>query len=139
VPRSVILNQNGESNLSADFAQAHGDRDRILLTRAPMPLTAARRSGPIVVAHSETGHHHVVESPDAKLLTTLEPLVCYLQFEGPFVDVVHQRPFATHATLRLLGDAQPCLIALEAEQQLCCVRTPARRVVCSLKRCPAEG
>jgi hypothetical protein len=62
------------------------------------------RVGPLVVAHSETGHHHVIESPDARLLTTRDPLVCYLRIEGPFADVVHQRPFDTHETLRLLGE-----------------------------------
>lgn len=62
------------------------------------------RNGPLIVAHSETGHHHVIESPDARLLTTLDPLVCYLRLEGPFADVMHQRPFDTHETLRLLGD-----------------------------------
>ena len=62
------------------------------------------RKGPIVVAHSETGHHHVIDSPDVALLTTADPFVCYLRMEAPFADVVHQRPFDTHETLRLLGE-----------------------------------
>ena len=62
------------------------------------------RTGPLVVAHSETGHHHVVESPGAKLFATLDPLVCYLKLETPFADVVHERPFHTHETLRLMGE-----------------------------------
>lgn len=62
------------------------------------------RNGPIVVAHSETGHHHVIESPDVRLLTTLNRLVCYLRIEGPFADVTHRRSFDTHETLRLAGD-----------------------------------
>jgi|CZKU01.1.fsa_nt_gi hypothetical protein len=59
---------------------------------------------PVVVAHSETGHHHVVESRHATFLTTSDPLVGFLRFEGPFADVVHLRSFHTHETLRLLGN-----------------------------------
>lgn len=89
--------------ISVRTIAAQGD---VLFRRVPSIPSGAKeqpRTGPLIVAHSETGHHHVIESPDAKLLTTLNPLVCYLSLEAPFADVVHQRPFHTHETLRLVG------------------------------------
>lgn len=65
-------------------------------------------SGRIVVAHSETGHHHAIDSMHVKMLQApSDPLVCYLQFDNEFsgdgVDVVHHRTWDTHETIRLLG------------------------------------
>ena len=59
--------------------------------------------GRIVVAHSETGHHHAIEPGEAKLFERLQrdPMICYLQIAGEYADVVHHRPTDTHATLRL--------------------------------------
>ena len=62
-----------------------------------------KRGQPIVVAHSETGHHHVVRDPGARFFTTADPFVCFLQMEAPHVDVEHLRPFDPHETVRLLG------------------------------------
>jgi len=75
---------------------------------ASLPKTAkeVKVNGRIVVAHSETGHHHSIdvalgvrhfEEPG-------DPLICYLMLdEGVSPDVVHHRSFDTHETLRLLG------------------------------------
>ncbi len=61
------------------------------------------KDGPVICAHSETGHHHAIEFGQARLFEKLErdPLVCYLQISGEYADVVHHRPTDTHATLRL--------------------------------------
>lgn len=78
-----------------------------------LPPNAAEvpRNGPIVVAHSETGHHHTV---DHKALRHFEvpgdPLVCYLRMDDGIeidggADVVHHRSWDTHETMRLLGEA----------------------------------
>jgi hypothetical protein len=83
---------------------AQGD---VLFRRvASIPKGAKRqkRKGPLVVAHSETGHHHSIHQPDVKLFTTADPFVCYLRLDTPFADVVHHRPHDTHETLRLVGD-----------------------------------
>ncbi len=58
----------------------------------------------LVVAHSETGHHHAIEPGAAKLFEKLErdPMVCFLQIDGDYADVVHHRPTDTHETVRLL-------------------------------------
>lgn len=62
---------------------------------------AERVDGLLIVGHSETGHHHVVEAADARLIETADPLVCYLVAEGAYADLVHQRDHDRHLTLRL--------------------------------------
>ncbi len=78
---------------------------------APLPdgctREAKREGGALIVGHSETGHHHVVEAADARLLETADPLVAYLVAEGAFADLVHKREFDTHPTLRFEGGGTP--------------------------------
>lgn len=69
----------------------------------PKGAKEQKRAGALIVAHSETGHHHSIEQPDVALLTTADPFVCFLRLDTPFADVVHHRPHDTHETLRLLG------------------------------------
>lgn len=71
----------------------------------PDGVVEQKSDGAIVVAHSETGHHHAVGEGEAKLFEKLErdPMVCYLQIAGEYADVVHHRPHDTHETIRLLG------------------------------------
>ncbi len=60
-----------------------------------------RGKGGLIVAHSETGHHHVI--PDAGVAhfsNSKDALVSYLQVDTS-ADVVHLRAFDTHETLRL--------------------------------------
>lgn len=76
----------------------------------PTGAVKVERKGPLVVAHSETGHNHVVGQPGVAMFDVPgNPLVAYLQLEGPDcgagIDIVHQRPWDTHETLRLLGQA----------------------------------
>ena len=88
---------------------AQGD---VMFRRVPaIPKGAklVKRVGAIVVAHSETGHNHVVEDPFVEQFDVPgNPLVCYLQLADGVsdpggVDVVHRRPWDTHETVRLLG------------------------------------
>ena len=62
--------------------------------------TSAER---IIVGHSETGHHHVVDGPGARLYERRErdPFVCFLVVYEAFADVQHLRSYDTHETLRL--------------------------------------
>lgn len=61
------------------------------------------KDGRVVVAHSETGHHHLIDDPAARIFERVErdPLVCYLSIDGTHADVVHHRSWDTHATIRL--------------------------------------
>ena len=69
----------------------------------PASATERRHPGRIVVAHSETGHHHAIDDLAVRLFDRqpLHPWICYLSVDGEFADVVHHRPYDTHQTLRL--------------------------------------
>jgi hypothetical protein len=62
------------------------------------------RVGRLVVAHSETGHHHAIDDLGVRLFERQQrdPLICYLSVDGDSADVVHHRAHDTHQTLRLV-------------------------------------
>ena len=89
---------------------AQGDVFFRRIKAVPANATVVKpEDGAIIVTHSETGHHHVVE--DLTCVMYEDPassLVGYLQLgdgcqEAGGVDVVHKRAWDTHETLRLLG------------------------------------
>lgn len=76
----------------------------------PKAVVEVKRDGPMILAHSETGHHHAVDDIHAKQYSVPgSALISYLQLgdvgEAGGVDVVHHRAWDTHETLRLLGKA----------------------------------
>jgi hypothetical protein len=83
---------------------AQGDVFFKRIASVPNDAVAVKRKGALIVAHSETGHHHVIEDPCVLFEVPGNPLVAYLQLEGACADVVHQRPWDTHETMRLLGE-----------------------------------
>ena len=63
-----------------------------------LPQNATKRSdtGSVIIAHSETGHHHVFEDPIAvSFYTTADPFLSYLEVKEPSV-LKHLRDFDTH-------------------------------------------
>lgn len=66
----------------------------------------ASEKGQFVVAHSETGHNHVIEAmPNVALYTTDDPMVSYLQVieatEKTETLIKHLRSFDTHKTISI--------------------------------------
>jgi len=66
----------------------------------------AAEKGAFIVAHSETGHHHVIaERPNVKVYTTDDPLVSYLEVieatEQTEALLEHLRGHDTHETLSI--------------------------------------
>lgn len=62
--------------------------------------------GQFIVAHSETGHHHVIaERPGVQVLTTEDPLVSYLRVieatEQTEALLEHLREHDTHETIAI--------------------------------------
>lgn len=60
--------------------------------------------GKHIVAHSETGHHHFVDSAGCVMFNpeTADPFTCFLRVDAEDgVDVVHGRAWDTHESLRL--------------------------------------
>lgn len=80
---------------------AQGD---LLITRVdalPEGLKSAdTESGNYVVAHSETGHHHLVSSAACKVYETDDPFVAYLATDNG-VELKHDRSFDTHETIKI--------------------------------------
>lgn len=71
---------------------------------------AEAKDGAFVVAHSETGHNHIVmERPDIRYFSAMDELkamldgkpAAYLVVEGDPAPVEHQRTFDTHETVGL--------------------------------------
>jgi hypothetical protein len=92
---------------------AQGDVMFVRVDELPKTALAQERKGVVVVAHSETGHHHSVESPCAAYFTVPDdPFTAYLTCSEP-VDVVHHRSFDTHRTVRL--DAGTWMIRRQRE------------------------
>jgi hypothetical protein len=64
---------------------------------------AAPEKGRFTVAHSESGHNHVVDPTQAILFETSDPFIAYLRIADEHADIVHQRSYDTHETVRLSG------------------------------------
>lgn len=77
-----------------------GDVMLILRDALPADAVALPRTGRLVVAHSETGHHHAIEQLDVVMYGTSDPLVCYLQI-ADYAELMHHRPWHTHEAWRL--------------------------------------
>jgi hypothetical protein len=84
---------------------AQGDVMFRRIDALPNGVKAVERKGPVTVAHSETGHNHEIRNPEVTMFQKLEadPLICFLQIDGKYADVVHCRNFDTHETIRLPG------------------------------------
>lgn len=64
------------------------------------PVNATK--GRFVVAHSETGHDHVIEaSPNVQLFTTGDPMISYLAADAAETLLEHLRSFDTHETISI--------------------------------------
>lgn len=67
----------------------------------------ARENGRLIVTHSETGHHHVIDRPKVDMHQDPEdPLVAWLEVHGEeslpqIAELVHERPHDTHETIGL--------------------------------------
>jgi len=81
--------------------------DVIFIKREALPKDAkpVEYGKELIVAHSKTGHHHVIDRPTpavALFADATNPLISYLQIKGRAVaDVVHLRDFDAHETIRL--------------------------------------
>jgi hypothetical protein len=90
-----------------NLVAAQGDLMIVRINELPKeskPVKAEK--GFYIVAHSETGHNHVIaERPNVTLYTTDNPMVSYLEVVevGDKVDALieHLRSFDTHETIKI--------------------------------------
>jgi hypothetical protein len=81
---------------------AQGDVMFIRVNELPKNLDLAKaENGKFIVAHSETGHHHVIDSKNAQMLIDkTNAFISYIKVLKP-TEVEHQRSFDTHQSLLL--------------------------------------
>lgn len=79
---------------------AQGDVTFTRVDALPKGVKEAKRGpGPLVVAHSETQHHHQFTSPEVKLFEVPgDPFTCYLQL-GSDAELTHLRPDHQHEAI----------------------------------------
>ena len=81
---------------------AQGDVLFRRIAKVPSGTRMQAPGGRLIVAHSETGHHHAIDSPSVRYFTDPQSrTLAYLVVDGDFADVIHHRLFDTHETLRL--------------------------------------
>jgi len=86
-------------------AAAQGDVLFRRVDKIPAGYERQETKGDIVVAHSETGHHHTVPGANVALFCKAgDPLVSYLQMgDVTGLEVRHHRPNDTHDSFMLKG------------------------------------
>jgi len=58
--------------------------------------------GKYIIAHSETGHHHVIDAKKAKFyIDPADTMLGYISVFDKHADIEHLRSFDTHEALRL--------------------------------------
>ncbi|MEM6413162.1 MAG: hypothetical protein AAF720_00710 [Pseudomonadota bacterium] len=86
-----------------ELAAAQGDCFLIKVDTLPELIQLAKsENGQFIVAHSETGHHHVIEAnlDRVKMFDDPnDPLTAWIQVIADDVHLEHQRTFDTHEAL----------------------------------------
>lgn len=82
---------------------AQGDILIIPIKAIPKTAKAAvAENGHFIIAHSETGHHHVIEKSRAEVYEAADDaFVAYIRALGDGAEIEHKRPFDTHETIAL--------------------------------------
>ncbi len=72
------------------------------IDKLPKNVPLAKPDGNVwIVAHSETGHHHVIDRPKAEVYQPADDaFIAYVRALSD-VEVEHRREFDTHAPLKL--------------------------------------
>lgn len=82
---------------------AQGDLLIIPVKALPKNVKAAIPEGRhYIVAHSETGHHHVIEKTRAEVFEAADDsFIAYIKTLGDGAEITHERSFDTHETIAL--------------------------------------
>ena len=85
----------------------------IELPKSVKPIKA--ENGKFIVAHSETGHHHVVaERPGVEFFGGEDPMITYLKvIDGVEALLEHERSFDTHEAWLMKGGTYQVLRSRE--------------------------
>jgi len=91
--------------ISRDEKRVAFQGDTMLRRCTALPEGARRLEGPEsnVVAHSETGHHHIVEGGEVFVIPS-EPLSLYVKATSNDVSFKHLRAWDTHQTINFKAE-----------------------------------
>lgn len=68
--------------------------------KIPASAVVVETKGPVVLAHSETGHNHEFAAGSRVTMYGVnDPLVCYLHVESGGAELVHHRSWSTHESI----------------------------------------
>ena len=84
-------------------AARQGDCLLIAVDTIPIEAVEAKaEAGQVILAHSETGHHHAIaQRVGVVAYRSDSPLVGWLRVVGEPADLVHHRDHDTHQTVRI--------------------------------------
>lgn len=82
---------------------AQGDVLIVPVDAIPANVKPAKAEGGVyVIAHSETGHNHVIDHPRAEVYEAADnQFIAYIRSLGDGAEIVHKRDFHTHETIKL--------------------------------------
>lgn len=80
---------------------AQGDVLFVPIEKIPANVKPAVAEGQYyIIAHSETGHHHVIDRAKAEVFEAADDaFVAYIRTLGDGAEIVHKRSFDTHPTI----------------------------------------
>ncbi len=89
------------NTITFDKIAAQGELTITKLARKPknIGIIVDPTDGKLIVGHSETGHHHVVDA-DCAVLTRVDEFTTYLDVKKP-TQIDHLRNFDTHPSISL--------------------------------------
>lgn len=94
-----------KGNTMKTFTKMAAQGDLLLIRIDALPdnlKLVASEKGAFVLAHSETGHNHIVmERPDVRMFSAMDEFRSYLVVEGDPSIVEHQRDFDTHESIKI--------------------------------------
>jgi hypothetical protein len=101
--RRIKPTEKSMTKIMTDRPMAQGDMLIIPIVSMPANVKAATADGGYyIVAHSETGHHHVIEKRRAEVFESADDqFVAYIRTLGDGADIEHKRDFHTHETVHL--------------------------------------
>lgn len=82
-----------------------------------------RENGKLIVAHSETGHHHSIADLAVEgWHDPQDPLNAYLRWDGPLdaggAVVLHERRYDTHEDVCLLGEGDAVVWQVRRQREM---------------------
>jgi len=100
--KTIIGNQTDQQVIDVDNWGEQGDLRIVRCKRIPDKFQT--QTDDVIVAHSETGHHHVVDLNEVDVFHHPEnERKKYIRLKGESANVIHMRDHRTHKTQRVVG------------------------------------